>query len=42
MNKPDIKTVFIKNIGHVIIPLRNTKEDIINIVNRLRIFRNFT
>ena len=40
--KPDIKTVFIKNIGHVIIPLRNTKEDIINIVNRLRIFRNLS
>ena len=30
------KTVYIENIGHVVIPPRNTKEDIINIVDKLK------
>lgn len=33
MNKSDIKTVYIENIRHVVISPRNTKEDIINIIN---------
>ena len=41
MNKPEIKTVYIENFGDVVIPPRNTKEDIINIVNRLSDYPEF-
>tara|TARA_E500000178_G_C16864551_1_gene681350 strand:- start:539 stop:865 length:327 start_codon:yes stop_codon:yes gene_type:complete len=41
MNKPEIKTLYIENFGDVVIPPLNTKEDIINIVNRLSDYPEF-
>ena len=35
MTKPEVNTVYIENIGHIVIPPRNTKEDIINILDKL-------
>lgn len=41
MTLPEKQTVYIKNIGNIVIPPRNTKEDIINIVDKLKDYPQF-